>query len=183
MYLAVPFIFSSFIATTSFFDFRFFFFWIRLQRWVFNGKNRPMDLFHFWAIISCYLCSTALTWAYLCLCSHFSFPFINMSSRVHSMVIFHWFLKWNPFSEMYPRVCIVCLERHLVTFGVQGVSFSDVLRPGFRGVCLGCSPAPPFPGPGVTRSVLDGLHVFWAFPHLPFTLRSGRCSPNFLPYH
>lgn len=81
-----------------------------------------MDLFHFWAIISCYLCSTALTWAYLCLCSHFSFPFINMSSLVHSMVIFHWFLKWNPFSEMYPRVCIVCLERHLVTFGVQDVS-------------------------------------------------------------
>ena len=87
MYLTVPFIFPLFIASTSFFDFWFFFFWIRLQRWVFNRENQPVDLFHFKAIISCYLCSAALTWAYLCLHSHFYFPFINMSSQVHSRVI------------------------------------------------------------------------------------------------
>ena len=42
-----------------------------------------------------------------------------MSSRMHSMVIFYWFLKWNPFSEMYARVCIACLERHLMTCEVK----------------------------------------------------------------
>ena len=35
------------------------------------------------------------------------------------MVIFYWFLKWNPFSEMYARVCIACLERHLMTCEVK----------------------------------------------------------------